>query len=173
MAAAGLLVRPIRDDERPELGRVATETWGSPIVVSREVAHDVRVLPAVVAEDPESGRWLGVASYRFEAGACEVVQLLALERGRGVGSALLATLASIARAGGAHRLWLTTTNDNLDAIRFYQRGGFRFVWIWRGAVTRARKIKPEIPLVGEFGISITDEIEMELALDSESVRGTL
>jgi GNAT superfamily N-acetyltransferase len=164
MTEAAWIVRPIRDDERIELARLATESWGSPIVVSREVAHDVRDLPGVVAVEVDSDRWLGVASYRFEAGECELVQLAALERGKGVGTALLDAVTQKARAAGARRVWLTTTNDNLDAIRFYQRRGLRFIWIWRDAVTRARKIKPEIPLTGDYGIAITDEIELELDL---------
>jgi GNAT superfamily N-acetyltransferase len=164
MPEATWLVRPIRDDEREELARLAIDSWGSPIVVSREVAHDVRELPGLAAVDVDSDRWLGVASYRFEAGECELVQLVALERGKGVGTALLDAVASIARAEGARRVWLTTTNDNLDAMRFYQRRGLRFIWIWRDSVTRARKIKPEIPMTGDDGIPITDEIELELEL---------
>jgi GNAT superfamily N-acetyltransferase len=164
MPEARWLVRPIRDDERPELARVVTENWGSPVVVSREVAHDVRELPGLVAVETDSDRWLGVASYRFEAAECELVQIVALERGRGVGTALLDAVTAIARAAGARRVWLTTTNDNLDAIRFYQRRRFRFIWVWRDAVTRARTVKPEIPLTGDYGIAITDEIELELDL---------
>jgi len=168
MGAARYLVRPIRDDERDEFARLVTERWGSTVVVSREVAHDVRSLPALVAVAADAGPaapWLGMASYRFEAAECELVQLVAFERGFGVGTALLSAVAAAARAARARRVWLTTTNDNLDAMRFYQRRGFRFIWIWRDSLARARQIKPEIPLLGEHGIPITDEIEMELLLD--------
>ena len=34
-----------------------------------------------------------------------------------------------------------------------------------GVVDEARKIKPEIPLVGERGIEIHDEVVMELAIE--------
>jgi hypothetical protein len=57
-----------------------------------------------------------------------------------------------------------TTNDNLDAIRFYQRRGMRLVAVHRGAVDEARRIKPSIPLIGEHGIPIHDELEFEIAL---------
>jgi hypothetical protein len=36
--------------------------------------------------------------------------------------------------------------------------------IHRDAVMRARKLKPEIPLLGNDGIPIRDEIELELLL---------
>jgi hypothetical protein len=58
-------------------------------------------------------------------------------------------------------LRVTTTNDNLNALRFYQRRGFRMTEIRPGAVDKARYLKPSIPLAGEFGIPIHDEIELE------------
>ena len=68
------------------------------------------------------------------------------------------------RGEGCRRVWLVTSNDNLDAIRFYQRRGLRLVAVHPGAIERAREIKPTIPLVGSYGIPIRDELEFELAL---------
>jgi RimJ/RimL family protein N-acetyltransferase len=65
------------------------------------------------------------------------------------------------------RVWLITTNDNSDALKFYQKAGFRIVAVHRDAVALARRLKPEIPLVGENGIPIRDEIELELVLDTD------
>jgi hypothetical protein len=60
-------------------------------------------------------------------------------------------------------MWLITTNDNLDALRFYQRRGFRAIAVGRDAANRAREhLKPEIPTVGSYGIRIHDEIHLEL-----------
>jgi GNAT superfamily N-acetyltransferase len=168
-SAASALVRTIRDDERQELGRRVAASQGSPIVISREAAHDVRELPALVAVDLATGHWLGTAAYRFETGACELVAIEAYRRGAGIGTALLDAVAMAARAGGAARLWLITTNDNLDAIRFYQRRGFHLVRIWPEAVTRSRVAKPEIPLRGDYGIPIRDEVELELDLGMPTV----
>ena len=74
-----------------------------------------------------------------------------------------------ARGGGpdrARRAWLparglTTTNDNVDALRFYQRHGFRLVELRPGAVDAARRLKPEIPATGAHGIPLRDELELE------------
>ena len=84
--------------------------------------------------------------------------------GRGIGSTLLEGVANEARRRGCRRLWLITTNDNLNAIRFYQRRGLRLVAVHAGAVDDARRLKPSIPLVGEDGIPIRDELEFELEL---------
>jgi len=77
---------------------------------------------------------------------------------------LLEAVARNAAAKGCRRLWLITTNDNVDALRFYQRRGLRLVAVHRGAVDRARLVKPQIPDVGSFGIAVHDEIELELEL---------
>ena len=69
------------------------------------------------------------------------------------------------RSEGCRRIWLTTTNDNLRAIGFYQRLGFRMVAINLGAVDEARKIKPQIPEIGERGVPIHDEIVLELVIE--------
>jgi hypothetical protein len=59
-------------------------------------------------------------------------------------------------------LWLVTTNDNLDALRFYQRRGFRITEVRLGAVDEARRtLKPGIPAIGASGIPIRDEIVLE------------
>jgi acetolactate synthase regulatory subunit len=70
------------------------------------------------------------------------------------------------RAGGSQglvRLSLPTTNDNTDVLRFYQRRGFRIVAVCPGTADQARVVKPQIPLVGQHGIEIYDELELELS----------
>jgi ribosomal protein S18 acetylase RimI-like enzyme len=117
--------------------------------------------PAMVAE--EDGRVVGVATYVVDGASCELLTLHAEPRGRGVGTALV---EAVAAASGCSRLWLVTTNDNVDALRFYQRRGFRLVALHPGAVDDARaRLKPEIPRVGDHGIPLRDELELERVLE--------
>jgi Acetyltransferase (GNAT) family len=75
---------------------------------------------------------------------------------------LIEAAAQLARRQGCTRLWVITTNDNVDALRFYQRRGFCLVRVHRGAVDRSRAtLKPEIPAAGAYGIPLRDEIELE------------
>ena len=69
-----------------------------------------------------------------------------------------------AREAGCTRLWLTTTNDNLDALRFYQRRGFVLAALYPDALIGSRPLKPEIPLIGAYGIPLRDELELEMEL---------
>ena len=124
---------------------------------------DARRLPAFVAED--DGEIAGVATYIVGDSDCEVLTLHATEPWQGAGTALLREVEQFAAEHGCTRLWLITTNDNVDALRFYQRRGFRFAKVHPGAVDATRlKLKPGIPEVGEYGIPIRDEIELEKAI---------
>ena len=72
-------IRPIREDERIELARLAGSHWGSSTIVSRGVCHDVARLPCLLAVDGD--RWLGVAAYRQDGDQCELILLEAFQRG--------------------------------------------------------------------------------------------
>jgi hypothetical protein len=137
-----------------------TRRRGAPVVVSRGLAHDAACLPAIVAE---LGRQrVGLATYLIEGGEAEPVTLDALAPQQGVGTALLKAVVERASVGGCRRLWLVTSNDNIDAIRFYKRRGLRLAAVHKGAVDEARQLKPQVPARGHFGIPVHDEVELEL-----------
>ena len=116
------------------------------IAVAHGTVYEPATLPGLVAE--EDGRIVGLLTYTIANDEFEVVTIDAPVRQNGVGSALMAAAIDLARQAGATRLWLITTNDNLDAVRFYQRRGLRIVASPRGRWTCRRKLKPSIPLIG-------------------------
>jgi GNAT superfamily N-acetyltransferase len=154
-------VRPLGAGDREWVRRTLAELWGE-LVVSRGRVHEPAALPGFVAE--RRGKPVGLLTYRIEGGDCEVVTVDAFPQGAGAGTALLDAVARAARTAGCRRLWLITTNDNLRALRFYQRRGFRLVALHRGALDRSRELKPSIPDIGMDGIPLRDELELELKL---------
>jgi N-acetylglutamate synthase-like GNAT family acetyltransferase len=150
-----------RDDES-WLADLWREHWGDVIMVSRGRVHCLSDLAALIAWDGEVR--VGAATYHLDGDAAELTSLNAVVPGKGIGSALIAAVEQAVCELGARRLWLITTNDNVDALRFYQRRGFRFARLHAGAVDEARRIKPAIPEIGEHGIPIHDEIELEKRL---------
>jgi len=119
--------------------------------------------PALVAEAAD-GRLLGMLTYvpGQDWRHCEILTLHAGEQWHGAGTALIEEAGQLARRQGCSRLWVITTNDNVDALRFYQRREFCLVRVHCGAVDRSRaSLKPEIPPVGAYGIPMRDEIELE------------
>jgi ribosomal protein S18 acetylase RimI-like enzyme len=150
-------IRPVEERDRAWLREAIEEAWGSDRMVSRgRLTEPVSACPGFVAE--LDGRPAGLALLAEREDGLEVVSLLALEPGAGIGGALLGEVEREAERRGT-KCWLITTNDNLEAIRFYQRRGWEWVAFHRDAVTAARRLKPEIPQTGEHGIPIRHELE--------------
>jgi len=138
------------------------DRWGSTQIVSRSTVHDTTQLPGYMAVHDDHPA--GLVTYHIDMTGCEIVTLDSPFQGMGIGSALINAVRSAATEAGCSRLWVITTNDNLPALRFYQKRGFRLSGLYRGAVDQARKIKPQIPKIGVEGIPIHDEIELEMQL---------
>lgn len=155
-------IRPLTASDHPWLAAFIAEHWGSAMMVVRETLYDATTLPGFVAVDGETV--VGLVTYRIDGDDTEVMSLDSLREGQGIGWALLQAVMDAARAAGCPRLRLVTTNDNLHALRFYQRRGFRLIALRPDAVTRSRRLKPEIPLLGHDGIPLRDEIELEITL---------
>lgn len=160
------IVRPATESDRSQLESLQTETWGEAVVAANGRLYDLRDFPTLIALDAE-GRIVGALAYEITGdansddmtgGEMEVVSIEASVRHGGVGTRLLDAATEIALAANLRRLWLITTNDNIDALRFYQRRGLRLQELRPGAVNRSRRLKPGIPMTGEYGIPIRDEI---------------
>lgn len=147
------------DADRGWLVRLWRDAWGSEVMVTRGRQHRLADLGALIAW--EDDHRLGAATFWIEGRDCELVSLNAIVERRGIGSALLSAVERTAREAGCARVWLITSNDNVDALRFYQRRGYRLVAVYPGAIDEARRAKPSIPRFGFYGIPIHDEMELE------------
>lgn len=150
------------EDDRLWMEGRQERLFAGEVVVSRGRVHRPSELAGFVAV--AGGERVGLATYDISGAECELVTLDSLLQWRGIGTALLGAVEEGARRAGCTRLWLITTNDNVDALRFYQRRGFVVAALHRGAIEESRRLKPTIPAVGHYSIPITDEIEMEKAL---------
>ena len=153
------------DEDRTWVAALSAATWGSEKVIvfgdDGPGLLDALVLPSLIAW--RSGERVGWLAYREDADSCEIVSLVAVEAFRGIGSALLRSLAVACRASETRKVRLVTSNDNLTALRFYQRRGFRLAALYRDALDHARALKPGLPQLGQDGIPIRDMLELEAA----------
>ena len=141
---------------------LVAELWGSEVVAVHGTMFRPAELPGFIAE--RAGRVAGLVTYDVTSDMLEVVTLNAIERLTGIGTLLMDAAVRTARRRGCREVRLTTTNDNIDALRFYQRRGFRLAELRPGAVDRARRDKPEIPRTGDYGIPLRDEIDLMLLI---------
>lgn len=162
VSAPSIRVRDLGPEDRDWADALVTAHEGSRMVARLGELIDPLALDGLVAES--GGSRVGLATvHETPDGGFEVVTLHADPPGTGAGTALLETALQVAAASGHARLWLVTTNDNLDAIHFYLRRGMRVVRVHAGAVQRDRALKPEIPLANaDNGLPIRDLVELEL-----------
>jgi ribosomal protein S18 acetylase RimI-like enzyme len=155
-------IRPLTLADREWVSQFMLEHWGSNKVVSRGVVYYPQDLPGYVATDDSEK--VGLITYNITGASCEIVTINSIYPSSGVGTALIEAVRDTAIKSGCKRLWLITTNDNLNALRFYQKRGFVLVAVHRNALELSRKLKAGIPLIGNDGIPLRDEIELELIL---------
>jgi ribosomal protein S18 acetylase RimI-like enzyme len=155
-------IREATPDDIPWLEGVVTHHFASPRVISRGRLHKVRDLPGLIAETDDDP--VGLLLYREAGDDVEIVILISEIVRQGVASRLVEAMRQQAVSSGHHRLWLVTTNDNLEAIAFYRATGWQQTAVHRGAMHGARQLKPEIPEIGPSGLPIEDEIEFALEL---------
>jgi N-acetylglutamate synthase-like GNAT family acetyltransferase len=156
-------IRELSEADRGWVGRLIRERWGDEIVVGRGKVWKPAELPGFAAFDGE--RCVGLVTYELDGEACEIVTIDAMDEGEGIGTALLESVVSVARHASCGRVQLLTTNNNLRALAFYQKRGFRLVALVPGAIDQERKRKPSIPEVDSAGLPIRDELHLELALE--------
>jgi len=157
-----LHIRPLEKEDGDWAENLLKEWWAGPVVVSRGKLHQPDKLPGFTAM--YEGKPAGLATYEISGDQCEIITMNSLVERKGIGSALIGAVKDIAAKTGCRRLWLITTNDNTTALRFWQKRAFSLVAVHRNAIEHSRRLKPEIPLIGNDGIPIRDEIELEMIL---------
>ena len=155
-------IRPREKEDGDWITEVLLDNWASNIIVTRGISYQANQLPGIIAEI--DGTHVGLLTYNFNDDELEIITLNAIEEGKGVGTALLEEIEKLAKMKKCSRIWLITTNDNVDALRFYQQREYEIKSVHRYAIEESRKIKLQLPFVGKYGIPIRDEIEMEKIL---------
>ncbi len=154
----------IDESNKDLVKKLFIENWGAPIIVSRGRIHNSEELSGFIAISDNSVK--GLITYIIDDSQCEIVSLDSFEENQGIGTTLINKVIETADMNKCKRVWLVTTNDNTNAIRFYQKRGFYISNIYLNAVKRSRELKPEIPLKGFDDIPILHEIEFELIIQN-------
>jgi GNAT superfamily N-acetyltransferase len=158
MREQDVVLRPVQESDRPTVEWLTTQLWGAPEVVVHDGVFYPAALPGFIVE--RAGRIAGLLTFDVRPDVLEIVTINAIDQHTGIGTMLIEAVRDEAKRRGCHEVTLTTTNDNLGALRFYQRRGFRLAALRPGAVDRSRLRKPEIPRTGDYGIPLHDEIDL-------------
>ena len=157
-------IRSVERDDRNWVLEFLEQSRGSTRVISRGqiwLAHLLPGFAAFVGEQP-----VGLVTWQTEGTDCEIMTINSLREGMGIGTGLLGAVSAAAVAEGCTTLRMVLTNDNLHALHFCQKRGFRLAALYPGSLEQARKIKPDIPLFGQNGIPLRDELALQLVLQA-------
>ena len=152
-------IRNISPQNRQQINYFISSHWVSTNMVVRGKIVDMTILDGVAIYENET--IIGLVTYKINGNECEIISLDSLKENQGIGTGLVNKVIEIATKVKCTKIKLITTNDNINAIRFYQKRGFDMVRIYYNALVSARKIKPSIPMIGEFNIPLKHEIEFE------------
>ncbi|MFJ7666460.1 GNAT family N-acetyltransferase [Lysinibacillus sp. NPDC097195] len=134
--------------------------WGTTEMVISSGIYDCSRLQGFAYVD-DYQNILGLITYVIRDNECEIISLDSTKEGNGIGTLLVQAVEEHAWQHHCTIVSLITTNDNLHALKFYQKRGYYLVEILQNAVERARVLKPEIPFIGNDGIPIRDEIKLQ------------
>lgn len=152
----------ISEDYREKVNGILREEWESTNIMIRGQIVDGTKLDGFLAIN--DNEIVGLITYLIEDNECEICSLNSFVENKGIGSSLIENVKNIAKNNNCNRLKLVTTNDNIRGIEFYQRRGFVFANLYKDSISKARLLKPEIPMFADNGLPIRDEIEFEIIL---------
>lgn len=155
-------IKTISPENREQINNFIISRWFSNVMVVRGKLVDMTSLDGFVIYEGE--KIIGLVTYKIDGTECEVMSLDSLREKQGIGTALLNKAIETARENKCRKIKLITTNDNINALRFYQKRGFDMAKLYHNALDVSRKLKPSIPLRGEFDIPLKHEIEFEMKL---------
>src|SRR5512134_952727 len=157
-----MLVREAGPEDLGWIRALLDERWGGQEQVVGGESYRPAELPGFIATI--DGERVGYAALQVVADVAEIGVIDAIRPREGIGTALFDALEEAARSRGCARFRVVTTNENRGAQAFYESLGFELVGVREDAVTRSRRIKPAIPLEGDDGTPITDELVFERSL---------
>lgn len=155
-------IRKIKITDHLWIKKLFKKRWGGEPIITRGRTHWIKDLHGYIAEI-NRGK-VGLITYKIKGKELEIVSLDGLLKRRGAGTKLVKKIINLAKRKKLKRIWLITTNDNLKALGFWQKSGFVLVKVYPNALEVSRKLKPEIPQIGNYGIPTRDEIKLELKI---------
>ncbi|MDF4200129.1 GNAT family N-acetyltransferase [Bacillus subtilis] len=159
-----MIIIPNNEIAKHMLTDFFAKQWGTPEMVISSGIFRCDELDGFAAVN-ESGEIIGCITYLIDGKDCEIISLDSMIENKGIGTALLQQVEETAKYAHCQRIKLITTNDNVDAMAFYQKRGYQFAAVFPNAVEKARRLKPEIPEVAENDILIRDEILFSKVID--------
>lgn len=155
-------MRPLPDKEA--VHRLLMHRWNDDCIIFGGRAYTSRDFETIGAHDGE-GTLVGIALWTMRGRVALLGAIDSFQPGSGAAGALLERVQQEARGRNAVSLRAVTTNDNVHALVYYQRKGFRLDTLFVGSVDAFRgRDNPNFRRIGFNGLPVRDTLELEMAL---------
>ena len=157
-----IFLREIKSTDQEWIKKISLDLWNSVEVVSQHKIYYTDKLSGILAiyQDTRAGLLL----YSIDQPTLNIISLNTLYENIGIGSKLIERIEKIGIKKRLKKVRITTTNDNIDALRFYQAKGFQIINVNVDIMKKYRKLKPGLPKLGFYNIEIRDEFVLEKPL---------
>ncbi len=155
------VIREKTDEDIKIVEERLMEEHGSKVMITPAKEYqDLSLLGGFLAF--EENKLIGQILLNYENDECEIVELHTKIQGVGVGTELIKKSIEEAKGNNCKRIWVSTSNDNIDALKFYQKRMFFMCKIHENHLDKVRAKYPNIPKYGDYGIFLKDQIELEM-----------
>ena len=152
----------ISTSDRTLVDEFIRQQWYTTTMIIRGKEIDMTQTEGFYVKEQED--IIGLITYLVSDDVLEVTSLNSLCENQGIGTKLVDAVIREAKDRKLKKILVVTTNDNINAIKFYQKRGFDMACLYHNALDISRKIKPAIPLMGDHSIPLRHEIEFELLI---------
>lgn len=147
---------------REQVNLILTEEWGNVKIVVHGEWFDLSKSKAFVCI--EENKIVGIITYCYKDNKCEITSLVSLKEHCGIGQKLMSLVVDECRLSDMKKIFLVTTNDCIRAYKFYQQFGMELEEVRLNQLDVSRKMKPEIPSIGEDNIPLKHELQFCIVL---------
>ena len=155
-------IEKISNETRDLVNQFFIDNWFSTDMCVRGKIIDGTQLDGFLLQ--EENKIIGLVTYTFWGDVCEIVSLDSKKENIGIGSTLLKEVERVAIDNNCKKMRLITTNDSMRALQFYQKRGYCLTKLYPNAMEEVRRVKPNVPELGDNDIPLRDEIELEKLL---------
>jgi len=112
----------IEDSDLDWVTQIWIKDWGDNFIISKGNQYYPQDVSGYIAAINDTK--VGLITYVIDNSTCEIISLNSFSENAGIGSQLLEKVVEHAKKELCNSIILVTSNDNLNALRFYQKRGF-------------------------------------------------
>ena len=131
----------ISTSDRTLVDEFIRQQWYTTTMIIRGKEIDMTQTEGFYVKEQED--IIGLITYFVSDDVLEVISLNSLRENQGIGTKLVDAVIREAKDRKLKKILVVTTNDNINAIKFYQKRGFDMACLYHNALDISRKIKPE------------------------------